>query len=80
MGLSGGGMVAAIFWNYTMNVVVLVDIFLSLPSNLCLCHKSCWIALVTSGCQRDYIAEDQNTEYNLSGQRSKPGTFFCSVR
>lgn len=34
-----------------MNLVVLVDIILSLPSNLCLCHRKCWIALGTSACQ-----------------------------
>ena len=36
-----GGM--DIFWNYTVNIAVLVDIILSLPSNLCLCHRDCWI-------------------------------------
>ena len=70
-----------IFWNYTMNVAVLVDIFLSLPSNLCLCHRDCWIALETSGCLHDDIAEDQNTENNLLGQRSNPGTILllCEI-
>ena len=39
------------------------------------------IALETSGCLRDDIAEDQNTENNLMGQRPKSGTIslLCEI-
>ena len=61
-----------------MKVVVLVDIFLSLLSNLCLCHRNCWIAQETSGCLRDNIAGDQIQKTIYWDKGPNQAQFFCN--
>ena len=57
-----------------MNVAVLVDIFLSLPSNLCLCHR---MPLEMSGCVRDNIL--QGTIIQKTINWDKGPNLFCEL-